>query len=230
MYIPLLSALPAAQTADALYADRANLASAVQAAALLNEASRVAPADFDAAWKLSRVCYFLGGHAPARDRRAALEQGLAAGERARRLAPHRPEGHFWMAANMGALAEGFGMRAGLKYRTPIRTALEAVLRIDPAFMRGSADRALGRFFHKVPAFLGGSRTRAERHLRASLGYDPQNTASLFFLGELLLDDGRAAEARTVLQQVLDAPLSADWAPEDRDFKEKARTRLATLGR
>ena len=32
------------------------------------------------------------------------------------LEPGRPGGHFWLAANMGVLAEQFGLRQGLKYR------------------------------------------------------------------------------------------------------------------
>ena len=47
-----------------------------------------------------------------------------------------------MAANMGALAESFGLRQGIKYRGAIKDALLTVLKIDPAFQEGSADRAL----------------------------------------------------------------------------------------
>ena len=46
-----------------------------------------------------------------------------------------------MAANMGALAESFGVRAGLKYRRPIKDALETVLKIDPAFGKKAPARA-----------------------------------------------------------------------------------------
>jgi hypothetical protein len=40
--------------------------------------------------------------------------------------------------------------------------------------------------------------------------------------------GRKADAREALQKVLDAPLSAEWAPEDREWKQKARALLATI--
>ena len=63
-----------------------------------------------------------------------------------------------MAANMGALAESFGMRQGLKYRGAIKDALLTVLKLDPAFQHGSADRALGRWYYKVPGLFGGSQT------------------------------------------------------------------------
>ena len=74
------------------------------------------PRDFDAAWKLARVSYWLGSHAPENERRAYLERGMQAARAAIALEPTRPEGHFWMAANMGALAESFGLRNGLQYR------------------------------------------------------------------------------------------------------------------
>ena len=208
--------------------DRASLASARQAADIWATAAAVDPRDFDAAWKLSRADYWLGGRAPEPERRPFLEQGIEAGRKAAALAPNRPEGHFWTAANMGALAESYGVRAGLKYRKPIKEELETVLRLDPKFQDGSADRALGRWYFKVPSLFGGSHKEAEAHLRASLTYNPNSTASHFFLADLMLDDGRKAEARAELQKVLDAPVNPEWAPEDRDFKEKARGILAGL--
>ena len=186
------------------------------------------PRNFDAAWKLARADYWLGGHAPEAERRRFFEQGIDAGRKAVALQANRPEGHFWIAANMGALAESFGLRQGLKYRKPIKEELETVLRLDPRFQQGSADRALGRWYFKVPSLFGGSHKDAEAHLRASLTYNPNSTASHFFLAELLLDDGRRDEARAELQRVLDAPIDPDWAPEDQDFKEKARSTLASL--
>src|SRR5438552_3256178 len=127
---------------DALYADRAHLESARRAAAIWTADLARNPRAYDAAWKLARAQYWLGTHAPDAGRRTLLEKGIDAGRAAAALAPNRPEGHFWTAANMGALAESYGRRQGLKYRRPIRDELEAVLKIDPAFEHGSADRAL----------------------------------------------------------------------------------------
>src|SRR5207244_6339637 len=156
---------------------------------------------------------------PEAERRKFPEDGIEAGRRAVALQPNRPEGHFWIAANMGRLAEEFGVRQGIKYRKPIKEELETVLRLDPGFMNGSADRALGRWYAEVPRLLGGSRRLAEQHLRESLKYNPDATISHYFLAELYVDGGRKADARTELQKVIDAPLSTEWAPEDQDFKE-----------
>jgi tetratricopeptide (TPR) repeat protein len=215
-----------AQSPDALYAERADLANARRAADLWRAALAANPRDFDTAWKLSRADYWLGGHGPDTERRKDLENGIEAGRTAAAIDAGRPEGHFWMAANMGALAESFGLRQGLKYRSPIKERLETVLRIDPAFGEGSADRALGRWYFRVPRLFGGDRKLSEAHLRKSLTYNPQSTVSHFFLAELLQDDGRKSEARAEYQKVLDVPLSQSWAPEDREFKDKARQALA----
>jgi hypothetical protein len=229
-YICALGAGLQAQDADVLYAQRTNVSAAVQAAGLWSAELARNPSAFDAAWKLARACYWLGGHAAPADRRGYLERGMAAARTAAGLQPARPEGHFWMAANMGSLAEASALRAGLKYRGAIKRSLETVRRIDPAFMNGSADRALGRWYAKVPRLFGGSARRAEEHFRASLEYDARSTVSHFFLAELLIEEGRLAEARRELQAVLDAGFEAAWAPEDAEYKRKAAALLAELSR
>jgi tetratricopeptide (TPR) repeat protein len=206
---------------DTLYARRETLADAWRAAEIWSERLRKDPGDFVSAWKLARARYWLGGHAAEGDRKRVLEEGVAAGRAAAALAPGRPEGHFWIAANMGALAESFGLRQGLKYRGTIRDELLTVLKLDPAFQQGSADRALGRWYFRVPRMFGGSKQKSEEHLRASLKYGPDSTASHFFLAETLFALGRREEARAELQRVIDAPLDPEWAPEDREFKARA---------
>ena len=159
--------LSAQNDPDALYRNRATLADARGAAAIWEAQLRADPRRFDAAWKLARVMYWLGNHESTADaKRAALERGTDAGQQAVALQSARPEGHFWIAANMGALAEAYGLRQGLKYRGKIKEELETVLRLDPGFMRGSADRALGRWYYKVPGLFGGSNKKSEEHLRS----------------------------------------------------------------
>ena len=157
---------------------------------------------------------------PTRNARR-LERGTDAGQQAVALQSARPEGHFWIAANMGTLAEAYGLRQGLKYRGKIKEELETVLRLDPGFMRGSADRALGRWYNRVPGLFGGSNKKSEEHLRKSLTYDPNSTVSHFFLAQTLIDLDRDAEAIEELKKVIAAPYDADWEPEDREYKTES---------
>lgn len=87
--------------ADALYAMREGLPNALAAAAFWAQQLTKNESDFEAAWKLARACYWLGSHVPEAERRARFEQGIEAARRAVAAQPNRPDGHFWMAANMG---------------------------------------------------------------------------------------------------------------------------------
>ena len=216
---------------DALYKDRENPASAKKATDIWAARLAANPKDFDSAYKLAQARYWLGTNGlPQPERKAALEAGIAAARTAIALNARRPEGHFWLAANMGALAESCGLRQGIKYRGEIKEAMLATLKIDPAFLDGSADRALGRWYYKVPGLFGGSNKQSEIHLRKSLTYNPNSIISHIFLAETLDDMGRKDEARKEAQAALDAPLDPDWTPEDKRFKEQAKRLIQKLQR
>jgi hypothetical protein len=227
-YIAALAAsagLSAQGDPDVLYRERTDIAKAREAVSIWSARLAENPRDFESAWKLARAEYWLGGHDDPSARRPDLERGVEAGRQASVLEPAKPEGYFWMAACMGELAESFGMRQGLRYRTPIREALEKVLQLDAPYQNGSADRALGRWYYKVPGLFGGSNKKSEEHLRRSLTYDENSAASRFFLAETLFDLDRKADAMAELQRVVDGPVNPEWAPEDREFKAQAAARL-----
>ena len=213
---------------DRLYDQREDLAKAVAAAATWERRLAARPDDFESAWKLARACYWLGGHVPPADRRAQFDRGMEAARAAVRTDSQRPEGHFWLAANMGAMAEAAGIRAGLKYRGDVKRELETVLGLDSSFQKGSADRALGRWYFKVPRLFGGNRQKSLEHLRRALTYDPNDAASLSFLADTLLDMDRREEARQTLEKLLTVPIDPQWAPETREFQRQAATTLARL--
>jgi hypothetical protein len=213
--------------ADEAYAKRTDLASARRARDLWTDAVRRDPSNFAALWKIARADYWLGGHVPEKERLDFFDDGVTRGRAAIALAAEKPEGHFWLAANMGGAAEA-SSRAGVRYRKTIKEELEIVQRLDPGFMRGSADRALGRWYARVPRLFGGNKKEAEAHLRKSLTYDPHSTSSHYFLAELLLDDGRRDEAKAEALKVLDAPADPEWEPENQDYKAQARAFLAKL--
>ena len=81
---------------------------------------------------------------------------------------------------------------------------------------------------RIAGLFGGSRKKSEEHLRRSLTYNANSTASRFFLAETLLDMDRKAEAIAELQKVIDLPLDPEWTPEDKEFKAKAQRLLVTL--
>ena len=211
---------------EVLYKGRADLASARQAADLWEARLKANPRDFESAWKVARATYWIGQHEEKEAGRKALERGIAAGKQAAAISPDRPEGHFWMAASMGALAESYGMRQGIKYRGAIKDALERVLQLDPAFQQGSAYSALGRWYHMVPGLFGGSETKSEEYLRKALTYGPDSILTHFYLAETLFERSKDADAIEELKKTVAATRNPDFDPEDREFQAKAAAELA----
>jgi len=212
--------------ADELYRHRDDFAKARQAAELYDKGSAQS---FEGAWKLSRAAYWLATEGPEKDRKSWRDKGVKAGELAVTLDASKPEGHFWLAANLGEVAQNASFLTAWKYPGRIKDQLELVLKMDPAWQQGSADRALGQWYFKVPGMSGGDHKKAEEHLRASLRYNPQSIASLFFLAEVIADDdNRRNEAKPLLQQVIDLPVDPAWVPEDTQFKKKAAALLGKL--
>src|SRR5688572_14698480 len=72
---------------DALYRERSDIAKAKAAAAIWEARAAADPRDYDSAWKFARATYWLGGHLPQAERRAALERGVEVGRRAAALEP-----------------------------------------------------------------------------------------------------------------------------------------------
>jgi len=214
---------------DRLYAEREDVTKALAAANIWERRLAAHPGDFESAWKLARACYWLGSHVATDQRRPQLDRGIEAARRAIAAEPQQPAGHFWLAATMGAMAEIAGMRAGLRYRGEIKRELEQVLALDPAYENGSADRALGRWYFKVPGLFGGDDRKSLEHLKRSLTYDPDSAASWSFMAETLRELGKRDEAKRALQKVLSAPVSdPEWAPETREFQRQAAAALQNL--
>ena len=220
---PLFAADP---DPEVLYKGRADLASARQAADLWEARLKANPRDFESAWKVARATYWIGQHEEKEAGRKALERGIAAGKQAAAISPDRPEGHFWMAASMGALAESYGVRQGIKYRGAIKDALERVLQLEPAFQQGSAYSALGRWYHMVPGLFGGSETKSEEYLRKALTYGPDSILTHFYLAETLFERSKDADAIEELKKTVAATRNPDFDPEDREFQAKAAAELA----
>ena len=222
-----MSALP---DPEPLYRDRERAASALAAERIWAERVAARAADFESAWKLARIRYWLGTNGPGTpdEKKRVLERGIEAGRTAMAAQPAAADGHFWMAANMGALADVHGLRQGIKYRNPIKVAIEAALKAQPSYLDGSPDRALGRWYYKVPGLFGGDMKKSEAHLRTALTYKPDSIITLLFLAETLIDLNRRPEARTALQAALDATADPDWLPEDTRFKAQARQLLSSM--
>lgn len=208
--------------ADQLYNERADLAKSREGVTVLRQARALEPANYDAAWRLARVDYFLGEHTTdTGERDRAFKDGEAAGKDAVKLADNKPEGHFWLGANLGGQAEHSAL-TGLAAAPDIRREMEAVIKLDEGFMSGSAYMALARIDIETPPMMGGDPKKAVELLEKGLKFGENNPLLRYYLAQAYLKVNRKEDARKQLETVLNMQPDPNYAPEHNDAVNKAR--------
>ena len=145
--------------AEALYDERENIAKARVAVSVLRQARTADYGNYEAAWKLSRASYYVADHTDNDSERDEMfREGSEAGKAAVKLQPNKPEGHFWLGANYGGVAEHSTL-ANLSSFQDIRTEMEAVIKLDESYESWSAYLGLGRLYFCRRPVLGGTRRR-----------------------------------------------------------------------
>src|SRR2546423_12426720 len=117
--------------------------------------------NYEIVWKLAKCDYYVGDHETDDDAKLnAFREGIAAGEAAVKLAPDRPEGHFWLGANLGGRAKAQGPLYALSSVPDIRREMETGIKIDEGYEAGGGHPALGEIDLDLPGVMGGDRKRA----------------------------------------------------------------------
>jgi tetratricopeptide (TPR) repeat protein len=208
--------------ADQLYSERADLQKVREGLVVLRQAKTVEPGSYEAAWRLSRMNYFLGEHTTdSSERNKAFTDGEAAGKEAVRLSPNKPEGHFWLGANLGGQAEHSAL-TGLSATPEIRKEMETVIKLDEGFMSGSAYMALARIDLETPPVLGGDPKRAVELLEKGLKFGENNPLLRYYLAQGYLKTNRKDDARKQLETVLNMQPDPNYGPEHTDAVNKSR--------
>jgi tetratricopeptide (TPR) repeat protein len=234
LFLAVGSAVPAASQdtasllaeGDALYQERADLAKAREAMAKYQAALLKGENAYDAYWKMARVEYWIGDHAPTKDdKRRVFEMGIYHGKKAVQAAPDKAEGHYWLAVNYGSYGEVKGVLKSLSLVKPLKAELNKVLEIDPAYDDGGADRILGRVYYELPGFFGGNKKKSLEHLLKSRDLGPRVGITRLYLADtyLALDD--IEKARAELEFVIGMEPDPKLIPETADEKVLARKRL-----
>jgi tetratricopeptide (TPR) repeat protein len=223
------SAVELVKQADGLYAERASIEKARQAVAVLRRARQADYGNYEAIWKFSKYDYYLGGHEHDEQKKLeAFREGIAAGEQAVKLAPDRPEGHFWLGANIGGRAKVQGPLYALSSVPDIRREMETVIKLDEGFQAGSAYLALGQLDLELPDVLGGDPERAVVELERGLKVGENNALLRLQLAKAYYTVGRHADARAQADAVLKMKPPPDYQAEYEEAADGARQLLTKL--
>ena len=216
--------------AESLYAQRSSLDKAREAAAMYRSARMSDYGNYEAVWKLARADYYLGEHETDDDAKLnAYREGIAAGEAAVRLAPDKPEGHFWYGANLGGRAEAQGPLYALSSVPDIRREMEAVIKLDEGYEGGSAYMALGKIDLELPEVMGGDHKRAVEELEKGLRVGGGDNSMLRLqLAEAYYETKRTADARAQAEAILKMKPDPDYESEHKEAAEGARQLLKKM--
>jgi tetratricopeptide (TPR) repeat protein len=192
---------------------------------LLREDLDKNPRDYEAWWRLSKLDSFIARHSSGSEKNRVLNDGISAGKRAVALQPGRVEGHFWLGANQGLLAEEGGLFEGLRLVDNVRREMETVVKLDPDYEEGSGLRTLGRVYYRAPFFKGGDKKRSVELLEQCLRKFPENALTMLYLADSYIAVGRRAEARDLLQKILRLCPDPEYGPELADSQTEAHQLL-----
>jgi len=214
------------QQADSLYAQRGDLAKAKEALGKCQEALIKGEDSYGAYWRMARVEYWIGDHTGNKgDKKRIFEQGIYHAKKAVQLAEDKPEGHYWLGINYGVYGEAKGILKSLSLVKPTKEEMNKVLAIDPSFDEGGADRVLGRVYHELPGFAGGSKKKSLEHLLKSREMGPRVGLTRIYLADTYLSMDEIEKARQELEFVLAMEPDPKLIPETAEEKEMARKRL-----
>lgn len=221
---PSLSIL--VQEADDYYVGRANPDNVRKGLALLRQSVAKNRKDFEAWWRISKFACYLARHASGAQKTRLLDEEIEAGKKAVALEPDRAEGHFWLGAGYGLTAEMRGMFGGLRLVDPVRSEMEAVIRVGPDYEQAAGLRTLARVYYRAPFFKGGDKRRSIELLEGCLKRFPDNSLTMLYLADSLMAVHRRDEARRQLENLLNLCPDPLYGPELAENQEEARARLA----
>ncbi len=170
--------------------------------------------------RLGRIAFTLGELSSKNEKYLYFEKGRYYSEILAREQPLWAEGHYWLALNLGGLAEQGGARRGLRMVPEIVAEMEKALKENPAYDQAGPHRVLGRIYFECPQWplSVGNLAESLNHLYAAVAIAPENSTNHLFLAETLFRVGKKEEARQELEKVLKATrhsLCAQFLEEDR---------------
>lgn len=210
--------------ADALFAKRDDLAQVRSGIELLKRVRQDDRRNYEAAWKLARMNFYLGKYSSdEKESTQALDEGIDAGGVATRIEPEKPDGYFWMAANLGEKAKRNPV-TGLASIGQIREAMGKVISLDPGYEGASAYDGLAQIELRT-SLVGGSARKAIEHLEKAIEIEKENSYLYLHLGKAYQLIGRKVDAKKQFDQVVNMKPTAGYEFEHKEAQAEAKKML-----
>ena len=232
---PALAATPDELSAmDALFAKRGDAASLKQLDDSLNKALEATPEDFELLWRSARVRQWQAdGASDSKAKKTLGKQTWELGDRARKAAPDRIEGHYFAALGIGAYSQAVGILSALGegLESKYNERLDKAISLDRMYERGGPLVAKARYYYELPW--------PKRDLKKSttlfnevVAKHPEALRAWMYLAETQLADGKEKDAHESILKVSQGSVAYDppeghrvqgWAKKiQADIEEKLK--------
>lgn len=146
------------------------------------------PTNCVAGWQFARACFDWGEFAAASQRPGLAEEGIAACRQVTLRQPTLAAGHYYLALNLGRLADTKRNLAALRMVDEMEAAFKLTASLDPKFDFAGPDRGLGLLHLTAPGWpvSVGSKSKARTHLQRAVELAPDYPENRLNLIEALL--------------------------------------------
>jgi hypothetical protein len=197
------------------------------------------PTNAEAKWKFAKACFDWADYATADARREEIaRQGIEASRSLTNLSPNSAPGHYFLAMNLGQMAESKTVGA-LSIIPQMEAHFKIASAYDPMFDYAGPERNLGVLYLQAPGWplSIGNHTQAKIHLEKAAQLVPDYPGNLLYLIEAEIGWGEKSAALKNLK-LLDEiwpqakkkfpgeDFAADWADWEKRRAE-ARKKLET---
>ncbi len=188
------------------------------------------PQNLESRIKAAELVYYLSNQTQKKsEKKDYLNQGIEWAQQAINLNGNEAGGHFYYGILTGLKVEISGFITALRSKDLIRDEMLKVVELNPAYEKGDAYLALGRWYMEVPSFMGGDETKGKEYLEKVLEIAPKRTKPHLALAEYYSKKKKYDLAKKEIQAVLDTPDSAElFGPEIELDKADARALLAKI--
>jgi tetratricopeptide (TPR) repeat protein len=223
------------EKAEILWSEREDPGKAVEGISAYEALLKERPEDYDVLLRLSRLHYWVGQNLEQANKEEAIAhygKGREYGRKASEIAPEKPGGYFFEAANLARQNNLKGTLSNVWGVSTVRKLNEKTAEIDPDYFYRGPDRFFCAFFTKLPGLLGGSTSKAIEFGKRAVAAYPNYAGNRFFLAEAYMKDGSNDLARKELEAaaVLSDTEFPDAVPEQRIEKKRAEALLKRIGK
>ena len=200
-----------------------------RALALYERAAGDAACAYEAAWRAADAYLNWGSAQSAKkDRLANFEKGIAKADEAIRLAPGRPEGHYFRAVNIGSIIDTGGVIRHMAKVGEVKKSLERTLAADPDYAPALVVK--GQFLLDMPGIFGGDDDEAMRcfaraHRLAPTYETAYTSMAKYYMKKKRWDDALAALDRLEAMPEQDHACLACYLTIDKPLAEKMRAEI-----